>query len=52
MPVEIKNRYTGAVLRTVDADTLNKADLREADLEGADLRGTNLNEVLFLNTKF
>ena len=42
MPIEIKHRDTGAVLRTVDADTLSKADLREADLRGADLTMANL----------
>lgn len=47
MPIEIKHRYTGAVLHTVDADTLNGADLyganlRWADLTRADLRGANL----------
>ena len=35
--VEIKNRYTGEVILTVNA-----ADLREADLRGADLSGANL----------
>ena len=42
MPIEIRRRDTGAVLHTVDADTLIRADLRRADLSGADLTGTNL----------
>ena len=47
MPIDIKNRYTGAVLRTVEADTLRGvylygADLRWANLYGADLRVANL----------
>ena len=44
--IDIRNKY-GAVLRTVDADTLRVAnlfgaDLRGADLSGADLSGANL----------
>jgi hypothetical protein len=44
---EIKNRYTGRVLLTVNADCLRDAnlqgaDLRDADLHGADLRDANL----------
>ena len=39
--IDIRNKY-GAVLRTVDADTLRGADLRGADLRGADLRGADL----------
>ena len=42
MAVEIKHHFTGAVLRTVDADTLEGADLGGADLGGADLRGADL----------
>ena len=38
---EIKNKH-GAVLRTVDADTLSWADLRWADLSGANLSGADL----------
>ena len=38
---EIKNK-DGAVLRTVDADTLIGANLRWANLRGADLREANL----------
>ena len=45
--IKIKNRYTGEIVRTVDADTLRDADLRgaylsDADLSGADLSGANL----------
>ena len=39
--IEIKNK-DGAVLRTVDADTLLGANLSGADLRGADLSGANL----------
>ena len=42
MAVEIKHHFTGAVLRTVDADTLEGADLGGADLRGAYLRGADL----------
>jgi len=50
--IEIKHRNTGAVLHTVEADTLSGANLSvaylrganlaEADLTGADLTGANL----------
>ncbi len=40
--IEIKHRFTGAVLRTVDAETLAGADLTRAYLVGADLRGADL----------
>ena len=45
--IEIRHKTTGAVLCTVDADTLHSADLvgadlRYADLVGADLRYANL----------
>ena len=45
--IEIKHRYSGAVLRTVDAPNLRSADLYGANLRGAnlyyaDLRGANL----------
>jgi hypothetical protein len=45
--IEIKHKTTGAVLRAVDADTLQGADLSWtnltlADLQGADLHGANL----------
>jgi hypothetical protein len=39
--IEIRSR-DGAVLHTVDADTLRGADLSWADLRGANLRGANL----------
>jgi hypothetical protein len=39
--IEIKNK-DGAVLRTVDADTLRWANLREANLRGANLLGADL----------
>lgn len=42
MPIEIKHRDTGAILRTVDADTLYGADLSWANLGGADLSGADL----------
>ena len=42
MPVIIKHRVTGDVLRMVDADNLTGADLRWADLTGADLTGADL----------
>ena len=42
MTIEIKHRYTGTVIRTVEADTLRDADLRDADLSGAYLRGADL----------
>jgi len=44
MPVEIKHRSTGAVLHTVEADTLSGANLTGADLRGAYLSGANLNK--------
>jgi hypothetical protein len=40
--IEIKHRYTGAVLCTVDANSLTYADLTYADLTYADLTGTDL----------
>ena len=40
--IEIKNQFTGAVLKTVEANTLYGADLSGADLIGADLRGADL----------
>ena len=42
--IEIKNRFTDTVIKTVDADTLYKANLYVADLIGADLREANLCE--------
>jgi hypothetical protein len=38
----IKNRYTGVVLKSVEADSLSGADLSGADLGGADLSGADL----------
>jgi len=35
--IEIKHRYTGNIIRTVDAETLSGADLSDANLRGADL---------------
>jgi len=40
--IEIKNRWSGAVIRVVDAANLRDADLRDADLRGADLCGADL----------
>jgi hypothetical protein len=42
MAIEIKHRFTGAVLHTVEADTLSKADLARADLSGANLYGATI----------
>ncbi len=41
---QIKNRWMGVVLRTVEAESLTDADLRGADLRGADLRGADLRD--------
>jgi len=40
--IEIKQRFTGKVLKTVEKDTLSGAYLRGADLSGAYLRGAAL----------
>ena len=40
--IEIKHRYSGAVLRTVDAPNLRSADLYGANLRGANLSDANL----------
>jgi uncharacterized protein YjbI with pentapeptide repeats len=40
--VQIKNRYTGVVVREVQADSLSGADLSGANLSGANLSGANL----------
>ena len=45
--IEIKNRFTGALIRSVAAESLQDANLRganlqDANLEGAYLRGANL----------
>ncbi len=42
--IEILNRYTRAVIYTVDADTLRDADLSDANLRGANLRRADLRE--------
>ena len=42
MPIEINDRYTNEVIRTVEADTLRDANLSGADLRGANLSGANL----------
>jgi uncharacterized protein YjbI with pentapeptide repeats len=39
---EIRNRFTGAVLKTIAVDTLSDADLSGADLSGANLSGADL----------
>lgn len=40
--IQIKNIFTGKVIKEVDADTLSRANLRWADLSEADLRGADL----------
>ena len=40
--IEILHRYTKAVLKTVDSDSLRSADLYGADLRSADLYGADL----------
>jgi len=40
--IEILHRYTKAVLKTVDSNSLSGADLRSANLRSADLRSANL----------
>jgi hypothetical protein len=40
--IQIKNRFTGEVIKTIDADTLIGADLRRANLRRANLSGANL----------
>ncbi len=42
MPVEIKNRFSGLIIRTVNSDNLRGANLRGANLGCANLRGANL----------
>ena len=42
MTVEIKHRFTGKVIKTVDADNLSYSNLYNADLSGANLSGANL----------
>jgi hypothetical protein len=40
--IQIKLRYSGKVIKEVDATSLVNADLRGANLRGADLRGADL----------
>jgi hypothetical protein len=40
--IQIKNRYTGNVIKEVDAISLADANLRGADLGGVNLRGADL----------
>ena len=42
--IEIKHRWTGATLRTVDAENLRGANLSDADLRNAYLRNANLSD--------
>ncbi|MDO8729213.1 MAG: pentapeptide repeat-containing protein [bacterium] len=42
MPVEILHRRSGTLLYTLDAESLQGADLQGADLRGANLRDANL----------
>jgi len=44
MSIEIKNGQTGDVIKTVDADTLWRANLRGANLRDANLRDANLRD--------
>jgi len=40
--IEIKHRFTGKVLKVVEAESLSDANLSDANLSGADLSGANL----------
>jgi hypothetical protein len=40
--IEIRHRATGAVLKTIESDSLSRADLSRADLSRADLSGADL----------
>ena len=40
----IKNRFTGATIHTIDADSIRDADLSGADLRDADLSGADLSD--------
>ena len=40
--IEIKHKYTGKVIKVVEAETLGNANLRGADLRNANLRYANL----------
>ena len=44
MTIEIRNRSTNAVIKTVEGESLIKADLSGANLSGADLSGADLSE--------
>ncbi len=44
MSIQIKDRWTGAVLRMVEAETLSRADLSGANLSGADLSRAYLSD--------
>ena len=44
MAIEIKNRFSGNVIRTVKAETLSGADLSYANLTGASLTRVSLND--------
>ena len=54
MAIQIKNRFTGVVLITIDSENLRGANLWGANLEcanlrGANLRGADITEVYFNN---
>ena len=40
--IQIKNRFTGEIIREIEGDTLRGADLGNSNLVGADLRGADL----------
>ena len=42
--IEIKKRFTGGILLSVDAADLSSADLRSADLRSADFSSANLSK--------
>jgi hypothetical protein len=42
MSINITNRYTGTIIKTVEAETLKEADLHGANLRGANLGGADL----------
>ena len=42
--IEIKNRWTGAIILSLDVPNLRDADLSGADLSGADLSSANLSD--------
>ena len=48
--IEIKQKDTGEVLATIDADSLAGADLSEMDLQGADMHGLDMPGVNFLHS--